>query len=531
MDVDQVFHLVGEIGPQQILYFLYTAIIGGLFVSGQMLQIVFTGATPEYQCWNGSKPLTTACDLSNKCDEPHYTSRFTSIITEWDLICHRAYLSKLVQAVFMAGVMLGAFVFGYISDRFGRRRVLPLATIAMSAISFFGAFAPSLALHTACRFFAGMTTAAVALVSFVLMTELVGPSKRALLGTLFPTVFAVGIGLHAGLAYVLPNWRHYTIATSLLSGLFVPLTLLVPESPRWLLLHGQRVQAREVLMDIAARNGRIQCLPRTWDLLEPKVHNKGSNPAVLFASRTLRVRTFVQIFLWLVNGITYYALTMAASGLGGDLYVSTALSGLVELPGYLLSALLLSYVGRRRSLCGVMLLGSAASIALQFAGHYQYSAALSDVLSLSAKMCIAMSFAIIYIYSAELMPTIVRNVGMGIVSVAARIGGIISPFVSLLDNVLVGLQFTVLGTLMLVSGLSALLLPETVGQHLPETIEEIEHDDDEDKRPLLTPSHLTGGRSFAHSPVDIDEGIAEVIDSSEEELLYSAHHRPNTYVS
>lgn len=146
-------------------------------------------------------------------------------------------------------------------------------------------------------------------------------------------------------------------------------------------------------------------------------------------------------------------------------------------------------------------------------------------------MCISMSFAIIYIYSAELMPTIVRNVGMGIVSVAARIGGIISPFVSLLDNVLVGLQFTVLGTLMLVSGLSALLLPETVGQHLPETIEEIEHDDDEDKRPLLTPSHLTGGRSFAHSPVDIDEGIAEVIDSSEEELLYSAHHRPNTYVS
>lgn len=82
MDVDQVFHLVGEIGPQQILYFLYTAIIGGLFVSGQMLQIVFTGATPEYQCWNGSKPLNKACDLNDRCDEPHYTSRFTSIITE-----------------------------------------------------------------------------------------------------------------------------------------------------------------------------------------------------------------------------------------------------------------------------------------------------------------------------------------------------------------------------------------------------------------------------------------------------------------
>lgn len=119
---------------------------------------------------------------------------------------------------------------------------------------------------------------------------------------------------------------------------------------------------------------------------------------------------------------------------------------------------------------------------------------------------------------------------MGIVSVAARIGGIVSPFMSLLDKVHSGLQFTVLGSLMLVTGLSALLLPETVGQHLPETIEEIE-DGDEDKRPLLTPSHLAG-RSFAHSSsTDVDEGIAEVIDSSEEELLYTAHHRPKTYVS
>ncbi|KAK8766489.1 hypothetical protein V5799_006714 [Amblyomma americanum] len=225
MDVDQVFHLVGEIGPQQILYFTYTAIIGGLFVSGEMLQIVFTGAKPDFQCWNGSIPSTSGCDANDRCDHPHYTSRFTSLATEWDLICHKEYLVKMVQAVFMAGVMLGAFAFGYISDRFGRRRTLPFTAIAMSALTFFGAFAPSLVLHVACRFFAGMTTAAVALVSFVLMTELVGASKRALLGTLFPGVFSLGIGLHAVLAYAIPDWRHYSIATALLSALFIPLAL------------------------------------------------------------------------------------------------------------------------------------------------------------------------------------------------------------------------------------------------------------------------------------------------------------------
>ncbi|KAH8022897.1 hypothetical protein HPB51_006255 [Rhipicephalus microplus] len=219
----------------------------------------------------------------------------------------------------------------------------------------------------------------------------------------------------------------------------------------------------------------------------------------------------------LVNGITYYALTMAASSVGGDLYMSTALSGFIEIPGYLLSAVLLSYIGRRHSLFAVMLIGSVASVALQFSDHFHYSTAVRDIVSLSAKMCISMSFAIIYVYSAELMPTIVRNVGMGIVSVAARVGGIISPFVSLLDNLIPGLQFTVLGVIMLVSGLSALALPETGGQHLPETIEEIE---DEDKRPLLSPTS-----SGVFSRASLDEGIVRSSSSSEDEL-YSVHQRP-----
>lgn len=507
MDVDQVFHLIGEIGPQQILYFLYTSVVGGLFVSGQMLQIVFTGATPQYKCWNGSVEMKTLCDSDNLCQLPEYTSTFTSIATEWDLICGKAYQVRVVQSVFMSGVMTGAFVFGYISDRFGRRRTLLLSSIAMSAFSFFGGFAPSLALHAACRFLAGMTTASMALVSFVMMTELVGLSKRALLGTLFPLVFAVGIAMHALLAYLIPNWRYYTIATSLLAVLFLPLVLLLPESPRWLLLHGQQAKARAVLMHIAVKNGTTGCLPRSWDLQEQKLHHRGSNPKVLFVNRTLRNQTLVQLFIWLVNGITYYALTMAASSLGGDLYLSTALSGLVEVPGYLLSAWLLSTMGRRRSLCGTMLLGSVACIALQFATRLVYGVTVENVLSLVAKMCISMSFAIIYLYSAELMPTIVRNVGMGLASVAARIGGIISPFVSLLDDVIPGFQFTILGVVMLVSGLSALLLPETMGKPLPETIHDVEEKDtglDNDKRPLLSDSPRRPSGSLCGEP-----GVAE----------------------
>ena len=45
--------------------------------------------------------------------------------------------------------------------------------------------------------------------------------------------------------------------------------------------------------------------------------------------------TLIQVYSWFANSATYYGLTLAAgdSSEGGDVYLSTALSGLVEIPG------------------------------------------------------------------------------------------------------------------------------------------------------------------------------------------------------
>ena len=66
-----------------------------------------------------------------------------------------------------------------------------------------------------------------------------------------------------------------------------------------------------------------------------------------------------------------------------------------------------------------------------------------------------------------------RNTCIGIVSVAARIGGIVSPFILMLSDVYPSLQFTFLGILTLVAGLLNLLLPETLGRPMPETIADV----------------------------------------------------------
>ncbi|KAA0197219.1 hypothetical protein HAZT_HAZT002546 [Hyalella azteca] len=78
-----------------------------------------------------------------------------------------------------------------------------------------------------------------------------------------------------------------------------------------------------------------------------------------------------------------------------------------------------------------------------------------------------------YIYSGEIFPTCVRNTGLGIVSVAARVGGIICPFLLMLGGLFPDLQYIVLGLLGLTSGLLNLLLPETLGRTMPETVQDV----------------------------------------------------------
>ena len=68
---------------------------------------------------------------------------------------------------------------------------------------------------------------------------------------------------------------------------------------------------------------------------------------------------------------------------------------------------------------------------------------------------------------------VIRNVGMGVSSMCARIGGILAPQIILLGSVFRSMPFIVFGVLSVLTGLLDLLLPETMGKPLPQTIEEM----------------------------------------------------------
>ena len=118
-----------------------------------------------------------------------------------------------------------------------------------------------------------------------------------------------------------------------------------------------------------------------------------------------------------------------------------------------------------------MVTGGGACLLIQLLSSL--APALIQSLALLGKLCLASSFSVVYIHSAEIFPTTVRNSGMGLVSVAARVGGIMAPFIVSLGEFIPQLQFTVLGLMSLLAGLLNLRLPETAGRQLPDTITDL----------------------------------------------------------
>lgn len=357
--------------------------------------------------------------------------------------------------------------------------------------------------------------AVVILAVFVLSQEVVGATKRSVVGSIGSSAFSIGIALLAAIATTTDNWRTLTLMVSVAGVPCAGLLLLLPESPRWLASKGRLEEATKVLQRIARLNGTAQALPQQWRLLPPGAENSGSpkrDPLLLMdedgepgsadwlgrhkkQAKSKRVKKVLRkldeksaglremmrhgyiarlllilLYSWFVNSAVYYGLTLAASDLGSNVYLSTALNGLVELPSNFIVLLVIDRLGRRFTLVSFMVFGGTACLLVPLLPplHPAYTG-----LALVGKLCISASFTVAYIHSGEIFPTCMRNTGIGLLSVSARTGGIVCNFILMLGDIAPGLHFGVLGLLALTSGLLNITLPETLGRPTPETVEDV----------------------------------------------------------
>lgn len=124
----------------------------------------------------------------------------------------------------------------------------------------------------------------------------------------------------------------------------------------------------------------------------------------------------------------------------------------------------------RRSLTGICMI--AGGLCCIIAAYLMAGSTESTVIAMFGKFFIASSFAVIYNYSAELFPTVVRNSAMGLGSMCARASGVSVPLITLLDSFDPKLPSVLFAVVSVVSGFLTFFLPETLGQPMPQTLED-----------------------------------------------------------
>uniref|UniRef100_A0AAG5CT33 Major facilitator superfamily (MFS) profile domain-containing protein n=1 Tax=Anopheles atroparvus TaxID=41427 RepID=A0AAG5CT33_ANOAO len=382
-----------------------------------------------------------------------------TIVAEFGLVCDRGHLMSIVEMCFLAGAALGSVGSGWISDQFGRRHTLMGFALIQGLTGVALGFVSSLELYMGLRVVIGFASMSVAVVSFVLVVELVSGRYRTIIGILNILPVALAYIMAAGIAYVTRDWRTMQFAITLPGLVLVTVWWRCPESPRWLLAKGRIDELCRLLERAASTNG-LQ-LPANYR--KALLADGGSEPEAavsvgdVFRRKFIRT-TLVMIVVWFGIILIYFGITLHLSNLGGDIYLNTVIAGSVEAIAICLSIVVVLKFGLRINLFLYMVVAGLSCIVMNFVPDGNLW--LIITLAMIVKWCVGACNAIIPTFTAYQYPTTMRNLGVGVGNFAAGVALIIVPYLWLLEHFDQYLPMTIMGVFSIIGALSLAILKD-----------------------------------------------------------------------
>ncbi|MFT4693958.1 MAG: SP family galactose:H+ symporter-like MFS transporter [Francisella sp.] len=158
-----------------------------------------------------------------------------------------------VASILLVGAALGALISGFLSKRYGRRKVLLIAAAIFSVFTIVGIFSPNYETFLASRFILGVAVGIASFIAPLYLSEIAPKKFRGALIALYQLMITIGL-----FAVFLTNsalestgsWRIMLAVLAVPSLIMFCGCLTLPRSPRWLVLTGNDEEAEFVLKKI-----------------------------------------------------------------------------------------------------------------------------------------------------------------------------------------------------------------------------------------------------------------------------------------
>ncbi|XP_035780825.1 organic cation transporter protein-like [Anopheles albimanus] len=386
--------------------------------------------------------------------------------SEWDLVCDKEYLKNVAEMFFLAGVATGGITSGVLSDKFGRKMMLFISAVLQSIFGLALYFADSFEFYLVLRALLGIVSVSVTYAGLILAIEYVDGKWRTIAGmyNLFP--LPVSYIMISGIAYLTQDYRNLQLCIGLPGVFLCLLWFVLPESPRWLLCKGRIAEVKDVVRKAATFNNRP--LPDNLDkLLKPPVDEEETAAGVceLFRSKYLRLVTFCFLCVWFSMNLIYYGLVLNMNSFGGNIYLNSALAGLVEIPAIALAMYIINRTGKKWLFCATFFAAALACLCAAIVEGKPEFLVMKITFVMIGKFTISAGNTIMPVYTAELYPTAIRNVGVGACNLAAGFALVLTPYLSMLTKIEDHLLMTLLTAWCIFGGVVIIFLPETMQHH------------------------------------------------------------------
>lgn len=397
-------------------------------------------------------------------------------------------LIGLATASAILGCIPGAMCAGFISDRFGRRRMLFFCAILYALAGILSAIPQTFVQFIAARILSGAAIGMSSMICPVYIAEIAPPKWRGRLGSLFQLGIVTGIFVTLFINgwiqrpddaawNVACGWRWMLAAEAMPALLFLALLFPIPESPRWLIHANRDSEARATLHRIGGESYAESEIAAVKEVLRREDGSFGE----LF-SRRYRLPLAIAVVLMFgsqlsgINAIIYYSTEIFknATGNSNAAFNSSIWIGLVNFMATFIAIGLVDKAGRKP----LLLFGNSVQVVALVAVGFIYAhnphspALLGFVVLYIAAFAMAMG-PLPWIVCSEIFPAKLRGRAMSVATFCIWTGCLIvaQTFPILLKRIGPTNTFWIYGTCSLATFLLVLwLLPETKGR----TLEEIE---------------------------------------------------------